>query len=204
MKKILTKEDVADAMARLASQGKKPTLTALHAALEHRGSMSTLVRLKAEIDGEGQAAKESSEAFQAFKQIWALARNEGRTEQSLNLAEQQSNFEVLAVENERLEGQVAAAIQQAEHLNESRASAEAECRRIEQEMYQMATALKDAGLKLASVSQDLADTRASHAKETAALREELGAVRSDAHEMELQLVRIRALQESKSTAGSES
>jgi hypothetical protein len=54
MKQIITNEEVSKAMADLATQGKKPTLSALHAALNNRGSMSTLVRLKAEIEAAAQ------------------------------------------------------------------------------------------------------------------------------------------------------
>jgi hypothetical protein len=63
MKQIITKEEVGKAIIDLVGQGKKPTLAALHAALNNRGSMSTLVRLKAEIEAASQPAGDSPEGL---------------------------------------------------------------------------------------------------------------------------------------------
>ena len=48
MKQVLSKEEVAKAMGDMTSQGKRVTLNSLHAALSHRGSMTTLMRLKSD------------------------------------------------------------------------------------------------------------------------------------------------------------
>jgi hypothetical protein len=50
--KTLTKIDVRQAMDSLRTTGKIATLVAIRAALGNRGSMSTLLKLKAQIDPE--------------------------------------------------------------------------------------------------------------------------------------------------------
>jgi len=87
MKQILIKEDVVKVIGDLVGQGKKPTLAALHAALNNRGSMSTLVRLKAEIEAAAQPVTDSPDALKTFRDVWALAVEEGRQQQSAVLAE---------------------------------------------------------------------------------------------------------------------
>ena len=104
MKQLLSKEDVAKAIAELSAKGRKPTLVALHAALDHRGSMSTLVRLKSELESAAQPVADSEEALKAFRQVWDLAFDEGRKQQEEVIAELRENLRVLATENERLDG----------------------------------------------------------------------------------------------------
>jgi hypothetical protein len=43
-------------VSTLTSQNKKPTVAAIHASLGGKGSLSTLVRLKGELDGAKPAA----------------------------------------------------------------------------------------------------------------------------------------------------
>lgn len=199
MKPVLTKEEVGKAIAQLVGQAKKPTLTALHAALGHRGSMSTLVRLKAEIDSETKRSADSSEGLEAFRQIWALARAEGRKEQELALAELQESLHALAAENERLQGATAAAQSRAQDLEEARAKAEAELRGLresaERDLSQATSNIGAAGLQAAKALQDLADARAAYATRFAELQAKLTAAYETAHGFELQLVRARALLE---------
>ena len=103
MKAVLTKEEVGKAISHLVGQGKRPTLAALHAALDNRGSMTTLVRLKAEIDAATRSATDSPEALEVFRKVWALARDEERKEQDRQMAELRESIKALAAENERLE-----------------------------------------------------------------------------------------------------
>jgi hypothetical protein len=109
MKQIITKEEVSKAIADLVGQGKKPTLAALHAALNNRGSMSTLVRLKAEIDAAAQPVADSADGLRAFREVWALAVDEGRQQQEAILLEVRESVKALAAENERFEGVAIAA-----------------------------------------------------------------------------------------------
>jgi chromosome segregation ATPase len=204
MKQLITKEDVGKAINQLVGQGKKPTLVALHAVLDHKGSMSTLVRLKAEIEAEAQRPTDSPEALEAFREVWALAHAEGRTEQTEAVAELRDSLQALAAENERLEGLTAAAQKRASDLAEATAKAETELQVLrinaERDLSRAASTMRDAGLQAAKALQELADARGAHAAQVTALQADLNTVQRNAHEFELQLVRAHALLEAKGLA----
>ena len=67
MKRILTKDNVKQAIQDLVSHGKKPTQAAILASLGG-GSMGTLVRIMAEIDTEARALNDSPEALKLFRE----------------------------------------------------------------------------------------------------------------------------------------
>jgi chromosome segregation ATPase len=208
MKPVLTKEDVEQAMNRLAAQGKKPTLGALHAALDHRGSMSTLVRLKAEIDAEAQRLTDSPGALAAFREIWSLARSEGRKEQEQAVGGLGESLKSLAAENERLEGTIAAVQERATALERAKSHAETELQLLrtstERDLSQATATMRDAGLQAAKALQELADARGAHAIQVAALQADLSNAQHKAHDLELQLVRARALLEANGMASDKS
>ena len=129
MKQILSKDDVAKAMSNLAAQGKKPTLAILHAALQHRGSMSTLIRLKAEIEAAAQPATDSPEALKTFREVWALAVEEGRGQQEAVITELRETVKTLSAENERLDGTAIAAQERADELQRACARLESDFKR---------------------------------------------------------------------------
>jgi chromosome segregation ATPase len=201
MKQLITKEEVGNAIAQLVGQGKKSTLVALHAALDNRGSMSTLVRLKGEFEAETQRLADSPEALEAFRKVWDLARAEGRKEQEQALAELRDNLQSLAAENERLEGTAAACQKRAVDLDAAKSKAESEMQlarvNAERELNRATSTMRDAGIQAAKALQDLADARAAHATQVAALQADLTEAQHNAHEFELQLVRARALLEAR-------
>jgi chromosome segregation ATPase len=201
MKQILAKEDVERAMADLSAKGRKTTLAALHAALDHRGSMSTLVRLKAEIEAAAQPVTDSPEGLKAFREVWALAVDEGRKQQDAVLVELRESVKALSTENERLEGTALAAQNHAAEIEQAKSRAETELSRVkthvEGEMKQAKTALAEATTQAAGALQKLAEAQAAHATQVAALQADLTAAVRKAHELELQLVRAVALLEAK-------
>ena len=201
MKQIITKEEVGKAIFDLAGQGKKPTLAAVHAALNNRGSMSTLVRLKAEIEAAAQPVTDSPEGLKAFREVWALAVDEGRKQQEAVLVELRESVKALATENERLEGTALAAQNHAAEIEQAKSRAETELSRvkthIEGEMKQAKTDLAEATTQAAGALQKLAESQAAHATQVAALQADLTAAVRKAHELELQLVRALALLEAK-------
>lgn len=208
MKPVITKEEVGKAISQLVGQGKKPTLATLHAALGNKGSMSTLVRLKAEIDAEAQPATDSPEALAAFREVWALAHDEGRKGQELVTADLRDSLKAIAAENERLEGATAAAQKHAIDLEEAKSKAEAELNQFrisaDRELSQSMSTMREAGLQTAKALQELADVRGAHATHVAALSADLTIAQRNAHDFELQLVRARALLESKGQASESS
>lgn len=205
MKQIISKEDVAKAIRDLAVQGKKPTLAMLHAALHNRGSMSTLVRLKAEIDAAAQPVTDSPEALKAFREIWALAVEEGRLQQEGVVVELRESIRTLAAENERLDGAATAAQSRVAELEQAVSHAEAELNRVrneqEQALGRSQAALVQASAQAAEALQKLAEVQAARSAEIAALQRDLASAVSKAHELELKLVRAQALLEAKSVRG---
>jgi hypothetical protein len=202
MKQIITKEEVAKAIGDLMQQGKKkPTLAAIHAALNHRGSMSTLVRLKNEIDAAAQPATDSTEGLKAFREVWAVAVDEGRQQQEASLVECRETVKALGAENERLEGVAVAAQNLAVELDHAKLRAEVELRQfksqVEGEMKEARTGQAEATSQTAAALQNLAEARAAHAAQVAALQDDLAAAVRKAHEHELNLVRAEALLEAK-------
>ena len=202
MKQIITKEEVGKAISDLIGQGKKPTLNAVHAALNHRGSMSTVVRLKAEIEAAAQPLTDSPEGLKAFREVWALAVEEGRQQQEAVLVELRESLKALASENERLEGTALAAQNHATELEQAKSRAEAELSRLKTdfdgELKQANVALAEASSQAAGALQKLTEIQASHATQVAALQADLAAAVRKAHDLELQVVRNVALLEAKS------
>jgi hypothetical protein len=125
MKQVLTRDEVAKAMGGLSGKsGKRPTLAAIHAALGGKGSMTTLIRLKNEVEAAAQSVTDSDEGLKAFREVWALAVQEGRQQQESVIAEMRENLQTVLVENERLEGTAASAIERATALEQAKAQAE--------------------------------------------------------------------------------
>lgn len=197
MKQIISKEEVAKAMHDLAAQGKKATLATLHAALHNRGSMSTLVRLKSEIDAEAHPINDSPDALKAFREIWALAVEEGRAQQEAVVAELRENLKALAAENERLEGTAVAVQNRAAELEQAVSAAQAELNRVRTEqgraLDRSQTALVAASAQVAEALQKLAEVQAARSAEVATLQRDLAGAVKQAHELELKLVRAEAL-----------
>jgi hypothetical protein len=152
MKQVLTQSDVAKAISDLLAQGKKPTMAAIHAAVGGNGSMSTLHRIKAEIDAmaQTQPANDSPEAQQAFRTIWNLAVDQGRKQSEAIVAELRDNIRALAVENERQEGDATLWQSRAIELEKSQARAEADRQAAQ-------SALCEASGQAARALQQLAD-----------------------------------------------
>lgn len=201
MKQLITKEEVGNVIQQLTTQGKKPTLVTLHAALGNKGSMSTLVRLKAECEAEARSASDSPDALEAFREVWSLARSEGRQEQANAMAELRDNLQSLIAENERLEGIAAAAQKRATDFEGQKIKAETELGLLrisaERDLSRAALTMRDAGLQAAKALQELADTRGAHATQVTTLQADLTAAQRNAHEFELRLVRANALLEAK-------
>jgi chromosome segregation ATPase len=201
MKQIITREEVSKAVSDLVRQGKKPTLVAVHAALNNRGSMSTLVRLKGEIESSSQPVTDSPDGLKAFREVWALAVDEGRQQQETVLGEVRESVKALAAENERLEGVAVAAQNLAVELDHAKTRAETELSQfksqVEGELKETRTAQAEATTQAAAALQNLAEARAAHAAQVSALQDDLTAVVHKAHEHELNLARAEALLEAK-------
>jgi len=206
MKQILTRDEVAKAITDLAGKtGKKPTLAAIHAALGGKGSMTTLIRLKNEVEAAAQSPVDSEDGLKTFREVWALAVQEGRQQQEAVVAEMRDNLQTVLIENERLEGVASNAMERADRGAEARARTEAALGAVKAE-YERRLGAANAALLTANEQarhalDQLATERAERATEVTALRAELvkAAVRS--HDLELQLVRAQALLERNAEGG---
>ena len=204
MKQILAKEDVERAIADLSAKGRKTTLAALHAALDHRGSMSTLIRLKAEIEAPSSAPHDSEEALNAFRQLWNTAQEDARKQQGATIADLQETLKMLATENERLDGVAAAAERRCAELEQAKSAAETEALQIraklESDLSRAQGALSDANAQAARALEKLAKVQSEHAAELADMQRKLSETLAKAHDQEIRLVRAEASATAKAAA----
>jgi len=167
--------------------------------MNHRGSVSTLVRLKAEIDAAAQPESDSPEALKAFREICALAVEEGRIRQEAVIAELRENLKALAAENERLDGTAMAAQDRAAELEQAASRTGAELNRIRteqaRELNQAQAALVQASAQATEALQRHSAVQATRSAEVATLQTDLASAVNRAHELELKLVRAQALLE---------
>jgi hypothetical protein len=199
MKAILTIDEVRKALDEFRVEGKKPTLAALYAALGQRGSMSTLVRLKAEIEGVAQSDSDSPDGLKMFRELWAVAVKEGRKQQDTVIAELRENLNALAAENERLEGVKIAGESRAAELAAAASNAQAELANFrvysEKQIQESRAAFASASAQAAAALEKLSEAQASHACQMATLQLEKGAVIQKAHGLELELARAHTVLE---------
>jgi chromosome segregation ATPase len=204
MKPVLTKEEVEKAMAGLSSKGRKITLAALHGALGNRGSMSTLVRLKAEIEAPPSAPQDSEDALNAFRVLWNTAQADARKQQDATIAELQETLKTLATENERLDGLLDAAERRCVELEQAKSAAETEAlqtrAKLEGEISRAQGALSDANAQAARALEKLAKAQSDHAAELADLQRKLSDALAKAHDQEIRLVRAEATAATKAAA----
>jgi len=162
--------------------------------------MSTLVRLKAEIEAATQSVTDSPEGLKAFREVWALAVDEGRKREERVIVELREGLNVLALENERLEGMAVAAQNHAAELEQINSRGERELSllkaRFDEELKQAQTAVAESTAQAADALRKLAEAQAAHAAQVAALQADLTAAVRKAHDLELQLVRATARLES--------
>ena len=185
---------VKKAMDDLKNAGKKITLTTLHGALGNRGSMSTLVQLKAELEAAAQPALDSEEGLKAFREIWALASKEGRKQQESVVADLKKDLEVLAQENERLDGLATAAANQAEAEGTARAEIEAELAIVKSQLAKSQESLILAGAETKAALEKFAAEQAAHQTTQAKLATTI----QKAHEFQLELAQCRTRLEAQS------
>jgi chromosome segregation ATPase len=189
MKQVLNKELVKKAMEDLKASGKKVTLVALHAALGNRGSMTTLVQLKAELESANQPANDSEEGLKTFRDVWALAREEGRKHQEAVITDLQSDLKTLVLENERLEGSATAAANQVEEFKHVILDSEAALADAKSLLAKNQEALIQAGKETKTAMEKVAAEQTAHHS----TQQELAKAVQKAHALELEVVRFRTL-----------
>jgi uncharacterized phage infection (PIP) family protein YhgE len=193
MKPTITRDMVADAIRQLKEKNQKVTLQAIHAALGGRGSITTLVRLRQEIEAEATAPQDSDEGLALFRQMWSAAVTEGRKQLETQMAELRAGLEAVTLENEKLE---AAAIADDARVDEI----EAQRNKLVDELSQANKAATDAR----AAGADAANRLAAALGEIAQIRGEyLHAVTSNAKELAAERERSHSLAVERATLGAQ-
>jgi ElaB/YqjD/DUF883 family membrane-anchored ribosome-binding protein len=143
---------------------------------------------------DAQPVNDSEEGLQAFREIWALAREEGRRQQESVNAGLQQDIQTLARENERLEGEATASANQASELQKAKLIAEAALDDVKRQLARSQESLIQANKETQSALEKFAAEQASHQ----GTHQELKKAIEKAHGLELDLVRSRALLDAQS------
>jgi chromosome segregation ATPase len=163
--------------------------------------MSTLVRLKTEIETGMDTTNDSLEGLKAFRAVWSAAVEEGRKEQEAKIAELRESVNSLAAENERLEGVALAAHNDANDLELAKSRTETELRQVnaraQAELDQARAALGQVEARATDALQKLADSQTMHTTQMAALLADRDTAAEKAHDAELKLVRALAFLEAR-------
>ena len=195
MNKIIARPDVEKAIADLKANGKKATYIAIHAAMGNRGSMSTLAEIMKELAMDSQPFNDSKEELKSFREIWAVAREEGRRLQESVIADLQENIKAFAAENERLEGMAVAAANRAESDMQAKREVVAALEKANSRLAESQAALIRSSQDTQAALKTLGDEQTAHQR----TQQELQAAIQKAHELELELMRTRTLLEAKSS-----
>jgi len=186
MKPIITREGVADAIKKLNEAGQKATLSAIHAALGGKGSLSTLIKFKAELEQQATTPQDSAEGLTQFRALWAAAVGEGRKQLETQIGEIRAGLDALTAENERLE---AAAIADANRLDEIQGQRDKLIDELSQ-ANKAATEARAAGeqhaVKLAHALEQIQTTQRHSMEEYKSLQAQITAWKEKAHALEVE------------------
>ena len=195
MKAILTKDDVAAAISKLKAAGKKTTLQAIHAALDNRGSISTLVRLKAEVEAGAVAERDSEEGLRAFRDLWALAIDEGKMVKAAEIAELREALDATADEAERAQGETLAVRERLTAIEAQRDSLISDLASANAAVTSSRADGAEHSSKIAEVLERVAKLQESHAHDRQRLELEIRAEHDRAHKLEIELAKLQAVSE---------
>jgi chromosome segregation ATPase len=173
MKTVITKEDVEKAIEGLKSSGKTPTMAAIYAALGSRGSMTTICKIKAELD-QPQQPQPTEEAQQAFRNLWQQAYEAGRTSAAMQQQEFERALAVADTRIEELDGELVASKTLADDLEMARAALAAD-------LAQVATR----NLEISNLLDEMNRLRKSHAEELKILKDKLDSAVAATHSAEI-------------------
>lgn len=190
MKATITKQAVAEAIKALTDSGKKPTLAAIHAALGGKGSITTLVKLKGELDQEASTPQDSTEGLAQFRSLWAAAVAEGKASMESQMQELRAGLEAVSLENERLE---AAAIAAEARLAELVGQRDKLVNELSQAINEATTARAQGeqnAIKLAECLERMERDRAAQVSEFRDMMEKIQAEREKVHALQVERATI--------------
>jgi len=195
MKVIITKDDVAGAIQKLKASGKKTTLQAIHAALGNRGSISTLVKLKAEIEAGAVAVRDDEEGLKAFRDLWALAIDEGKKVKDAEIAELREALDAIADEAEKAQGETLAVRERLTAIEAQRDSLISDLAAANAAVTASRADGAEHSSKIADVLERVAKLQESHAHDRHRLELEIRTEHDRAHKLEIELAKLQAVSE---------
>jgi DNA repair exonuclease SbcCD ATPase subunit len=188
---VLTLEEVEKALTTLRQkEGREPSTRALHAAVGNRGSMTTLLKMKRDLDKPpGVAPGADPEQVAQFNALWAAAKTVGRAEREEEVRRLQEELDTVMAEAERMEGEIVEARQQGAEIAAVRDRLIAENAAAHQELTAARAAGEQQTQKTAAALERLSTLQAAHAQELSALGEQLRQAEKSQHETALSQAR---------------
>lgn len=203
MKPVIAKEDVVNAIEALTAERKKPTIAALHAFLGNRGSLTTLVRFKREIDAECASGNGSEQSLKAFRELWQLAAAEGRKQSQTEVADLLQTVDELAAENERLVGQLAETNQRLANMVRQRDELIGELSRASEQVTAARASGEQSACKLAAALDKLVSEQELHRSEMKEVNARLALAEQHTRRFEIELARAEGRLSSQALAREE-
>ena len=200
MKAVISKEAVADAIKQLNDKGQKPTLAAIHAALGGKGSLTTLIKIKAELEQAATAPQDSAEGLNQFRALWAAAVTEGRKEMEGQAAELRAGLDALSVENERLEAAAIADAARVAEIMGQRDKLVDELSQANKAATEARAAGADAANRLAAALGEIAQIRAEYLQAVTTAARDLASARDLAHSAQIERATLAAQLEAERNA----
>ncbi len=192
----VSKEEVAKAMEELGLKSGRPSIAKIRAKLK-KGSNTTILALRKEIETEARAAADCQDALKVFRELWAQAQDKAKKQHEDMVAAVDEDLKGICAENERLEGLASGAEERIAVLLQEKASAEAALiKAIEQgkqEVRQANEQLLKASEQARSALEQLTREQNEHAAELSGLRSELHQALKTTHALELETVRLQTL-----------
>jgi len=141
-----------------------------------------------------------SSAERGFREIWSVAREEGRKQQESVIAGLAENINAFKAENQRLDGAVVSARNEAEAARHARQEAEAALDKVNSHLAESQAALIRSGQEMQDALRKLAEEQVAHRK----TQEDLQAAIQRGHEHQLEAVKCRALLDAENGRGKKS
>jgi gamma-glutamylcysteine synthetase len=192
VQQLISRDEVAAAMKQLAGEGKKPSATAIRAVLG-RGSLSTVIKLKGEIESAVDSPPESEEGRRLFQKTWETAVAEGRRQVQEHLETARIDLQTAVAEVERLEGDLVGLRAANDAMQIELRQARAEAAAASEQALAARAANESAANERAALSTQIAELYRSHAEAVAGLNAQLTAAQGRAHRFEVELARAQAL-----------
>lgn len=181
--KLLTKEAVQEKRELLTKDGKPPSIRTLRSALGC-GSMSTLVKILREIDGDhDQPSVSDPDALTHFNAVWSAAKAAGRDERTQEIAHLKDALDALTAETEQLEGELEATRARVGELTEQRDGLFNDITESQKCLTATRAAAEENARKTLAAIEQISVMRENHAREVALLTEKLRIAQADQQEI---------------------